>query len=141
MIVGANVILRAYFPDEKQAEAQALIRDHVAGRVALAAPTLILYELVNGVRQAERRERITAEEGEAILESFEQLGIELTTVSWQETLALARQFDRSAYDAAYLALARARGEKLVTGDERLYNAVRQHLDWVEWIGERGQPDG
>jgi len=137
MIVDAHVILRAYFPDEKQAEAQALIRDHVAGRVALAAPTLILYELVNGIRQAGRRERITAQEGEAILESFEQLGIELAAVSWKETLTLAREFDRSADDAACLALARTRRDRLVTGDERLYNAVRDQLDWVEWIGARG----
>ncbi len=137
MIVDAHVILRAYFPDEKQAEAQALIRDHVAGRVALAAPTLILYELVNGIRQAGRRERITAQEGEAILESFEQLGIELAAVPWKETLTLAREFDRSADDAACLALARTRRDRLVTGDERLYNAVRDQLDWVEWIGARG----
>lgn len=135
MIVDASVILRAYFPDEEQGEAQALIREHVAGRVTLAAPTLLLYELINGVRQAERLGRITAQEGEAILESFEQLSIELAEVPWQETLALARRFERSAYDAAYLALASVRGTKLITGDMRLYNAVREQLDWVEWIGE------
>jgi hypothetical protein len=37
MIVNANVLLRAYFPDEEQAKAQALIRDHVSGRVELIA--------------------------------------------------------------------------------------------------------
>ncbi|MBN1954997.1 MAG: type II toxin-antitoxin system VapC family toxin [Anaerolineae bacterium] len=138
MIIDASVVLRAYFPDEEQVEAQELIRDHVAGRVDLVAPTLILYELINSVRQAERRERITTQEGESILESFERLGIKLEAVEWKETLVLAREFDRSGYDAAYLALAKARGEKLITGDQRLYNAVRDHLDWVEYIGENGQ---
>lgn len=140
MIVDASVILRAYFRDEEQAEAQELIRDHVAGRVELVAPTLLLYELINAVRQAERRERITAQEGETILASFERLGIVLEAVDWKETLALAREFNRSAYDAAYLALAKARGEKLVTGDERLYNAVHDQLEWVEWIGEGVRTD-
>ena len=37
MIVDASVVLRAFFPDEDQA--QALIREHVIGQVALAAPS------------------------------------------------------------------------------------------------------
>ena len=135
MIIDANVVLRAFFPDEQQAEAQALIRDHVSGRVELAAPTLLLYELINSVRQAERRARVTAEEGEAILSAFENLGIMLEPVAWQEVLALARRFDCSAYDAAYLALAQEHEVTLLTGDRRLYNAVHESLSWVQWIGE------
>jgi predicted nucleic acid-binding protein len=133
MIVDANVILRAFFPDEEQAQAQALIRNHVAGRIRLAAPTLILYEVTNAVVQAVRRERITDENREAILAAFEGLDIELEPVTWQQMLPLALQFDRSAYDAAYLSLAEMRREPLVTGDLRLYNAVRDHLDTVRWI--------
>ena len=134
MIVDASVVLRAFFPDEEQAQAQALIRDHVSGRVRLAAPTLILYEVTNAVVQAARLGRITDEDGEAILVAFDGLGIEMEPVTWQQVLPLARRFDRSAYDAAYLALAEAREEPLVTGDLRLYNAVRDRLDWVRWIG-------
>ncbi len=138
MIVDASVVLRAFFPDEEQAQAQALIRDHVSGRVLLAAPTLILYEVTNAVVQAARQGRITDEDGEAILVAFDGLGIEMEPVTWQQVLPLARRFDRSAYDAAYLALAEAREEPLVTGDLRLYNAVRDRLDWVRWIGD-GEP--
>lgn len=138
MIVDASVVLRAFFPDEEQAQAQALIRDHVSGRVRLAAPTLILYEVTNAVVQAARQGRITDEDGEAILVAFDGLGIEMEPVTWQQVLPLARRFDRSAYDAAYLALAEAREEPLVTGDLRLYNAVRDRLDWVRWIGD-GEP--
>jgi hypothetical protein len=24
-------------------------------------------------------------------------------------------------------------EPLITGDERLYNAIHPHLDWVQWL--------
>ena len=140
MIVDASVILRAFFPDEQQAQAQALVRDHISGHIELAAPTLLSYELANGVWQAERRGRISAEEGAAILTAFEDLGIALQPVAWPDVLALARQFDRTAYDAAYLALAQALGQELITGDRRLFNAVRQHLDWVRWIGESESAD-
>jgi predicted nucleic acid-binding protein len=118
-----------------QPKAQALIRDHVSGRVQLAAPTLLVYEVANAVLQAVRRGRVTGEDAEAILVAVEGLGIETEPVSWQQMLPLARRFDRSACDAAYLALAEARGEPLVTGDEKLYNAVRHDLDWVQWIGD------
>ncbi len=48
-------------------------------------------------------------------------------------LPLARRFERSAYDAAYLTLAQKLDEPFITGDERLYHAVHAHLDWVRWL--------
>lgn len=134
MIVDASVILQAFFPDETQDQAQAVIRDHVAGHTPLVAPSLIIYEVTNAVVQAIRRGRITEEDGEAVLTAFEGLGIEIEPVAWQSMLPLAQRFGRSAYDAAYLALAEARGEPLVTGDRRLYRAIRGDWDQVLWIG-------
>ena len=138
MIVDASVILSAFFPDEDQPQAQALIREHVMGRVELAAPTLLLYEVTNAVVQARRRGRISDEQAEKILTSFEGLGIALRPVTWQQVLPLALRFDRSAYDAAYLALSETSEQPLVTADRRLYNAVHEHLDWVQWMGDYTQ---
>ena len=135
MIVDASFILSAFFPDEEQAQAQALIRDHVIGRVQLTAPDLLVYEVANAVIQARRQGRIRDEQVEGILSSFEGLNIALKPVTWQRLLPLATRFDRSAYDAAYLALAEATGQPLVTGDRRMYNAVHEHLDWVQWMGD------
>ena len=133
MIVDANVILRAFFPDEAQAQAQAAIRDHVAGRVELKAPTLLPFELSNAIRQAERRGRITIAQADEILQTVTRLDIEIIPQTWGEMLPLARQFDCSAYDAAYLSLAQDSAESFLTGDLRLYNRVHPHLDWVLWI--------
>jgi predicted nucleic acid-binding protein len=137
MIVDASVLLRAFFPDEAQVRAQAVVRDHVVGRIQLRAPGLVTYELSNALRQAERRKRITPEKVEEIIEAMKGLQIEILPLEMGEMLPLARRFDRSAYDAAYLTLAEKMDEKLITGDERLYNAVREHLDWVVWIENYG----
>jgi predicted nucleic acid-binding protein len=138
VIVDASVILSAFFPDEAQGQAQALIRDHVMGDLSLAAPTLLLYEVTNAVLQARRRGRIHDEQADEILAALEGLRIDLKPVSWQQIFPLAVRFDRSAYDAAYLALAQGSEQPLVTGDVRLYNAVHEHLDWVQWIGDYPQ---
>ena len=135
MIVDANVILRGYLMDVAQPQAQALIRDSVAGRLELRAPTLISYELCHAVWQAERRGRVTSDQVEQILRSVEGLGIGLEAVSWQEALPLARRFGCSAYTAAYLALAGSRDEPFITGDLKLFNAVHSSLGRVQWIGD------
>jgi predicted nucleic acid-binding protein len=139
MIVDASVILRAFFPDEAQAQAQAVVREHVAGRIQLKAPELLPYELANAVWQAERRRRISAAQANEILQAMEGLQIEILPLAWGEMLPLARRFECSAYDAAYLALAERLGEPLVTGDERLYHAVHAHLDWVQFVEEYNDP--
>ena len=56
-------------------------------------------------------------------------------MTWQQMLPLALRFERSACDAAYLALAEASGQPLITGDARTVNVVCGHLDWVTWIGD------
>ena len=135
MIVDSSVLLNAFLPDELQPNALKLVREHVSGRLHLKAPTLLPYELSNAVWQAERRGRINRDQAGRIIESFADLDIELFPLDWGESLPLARQFDRSAYDAAYLTLAERLGEQFVTGDLRLYNAVHPALDWVLWIGD------
>jgi predicted nucleic acid-binding protein len=132
MIVDASVILSAFFPDE--AQAQAVVRDHVAGRIKLKAPDLLPYELANAVWQAERRGRVNTNQGNEIIQAMAGLQIEILSLDWAELLPLARRFGRSACDAAYLVLAENLGELLITGDERLYNSVHDKLDWVRWVG-------
>ena len=133
MIIDANILLRAFFPDEAQAQAQAVVREHVAGRIHLMSPALLPYELSNAVWQAERRERITHAQGDEIQQAMSRLEIEIVIQPWGVMLPLARRFGCSAYDAAYLTLAQSTNQTLLTGDKRLYNAVHTQLDWVQWI--------
>ena len=139
MIIDASVLLSAFFPDEAQAQAQAILHTHAAGKGRLKAPMLVVYEVSNAIWQAEQRGRITSAQADEILQTVANLGIELLPLDWGEMLPLAREYNRSAYDAAYLTLAQRVGESLVTGDKRLYNAVKGKLEWVVWMGDYRNP--
>ncbi len=135
MIVDASVLLHAFLPDEAQPNALAIIREHVSGRLHLRAPALLAYELSNAVWQAERRGRINPDQADRVIEAFANLDIEFVPQPLGGMLPLARQYNLSAYDAAYLDLAQSSDESLVTGDQRLYNSVKGSLEGVIWIGD------
>lgn len=135
MIVDASVLLHAFLPDELHPAAIWVVREHAARRLELKAPSLLPYELGNAIWQAERRGRITRQQADEAIQAFAGLEIELIPLEWGEMLPLARRFERSAYDAAYLTLAEQLGEPFITGDLRLYNAVHPVLDWVLWVGD------
>ena len=135
-IIDASVLLRAFFPDEEgHPAALALLRAHVLGEEELHAPTLLAYEITNALVQGVRRERISPDTAQEILATFEGLGIPLHPAPLSRTLELARRFSRSAYDAAYLALAEAMDAPLITADLRLFHAVQAALPWVHRLGE------
>lgn len=70
-----------------------------------------------------------------ILTAFEGLGIVLHAVPLSRTLKLARRCGRSAYDAAYLALAEAMGAPFITAHQRLFHAMQATLPWAHLLGE------
>jgi predicted nucleic acid-binding protein len=57
---------------------------------------------------------------------------EVIPIAWE----LAKQFSRpQIYDATYLAVAQINDCDFWTADEKLYNVVRDELDWVRWLGD------
>ena len=131
MIIDASVVLRGFFPDEEgTAQAQALIRDYTLDAVELLAPTLLPYEVTNAIVQAVRQGRIEPQVGKEVLSTFQELAIPMAEPSFARVLEFAHRFDRSAHDAAYLALAEERETQFLTSDQQLYNAVRKDLAWV-----------
>ncbi|TAU82968.1 type II toxin-antitoxin system VapC family toxin [Rhizobium leguminosarum] len=87
-------------------------------------PDLFWHEIRNILLTAERRKRISNEEVLACLMRLTSLP--LRTVSSEDhlpILRLARKYQLSAYDAAYLALAIAENVSLATLDTRLARAA------------------
>jgi predicted nucleic acid-binding protein len=138
LVLDASVVLKWYLPDEACGqEAVNILEQHVAGDVALFAPTILPYEVLNALLVAERMGRIAEDVTEEAFHAFLELEINFQDSfrDYPDVLSVARSFQRSAYDASYLSLARAKNIDFVTGDKRLYNAVKNKLKWVKWIGD------
>ncbi len=54
---------------------------------------------------------------------------------YPKMLEFCKTYNRSAYDASYLAVADEDGIDLITSDQSLYNAVKNNLKWVKWLGD------
>jgi predicted nucleic acid-binding protein len=138
LVIDASVALKWRLRDEEATiQADALLDDFLAGRLALLTPTLFDYEIANALRVAVTRQRLSEPDAAAALADFAQYTIVRYDFAGIGRLAfdLSGQCQRSAYDSAYLALAQAQGVWFVTGDKRLSNAVGHVLTWVKWLGD------
>ena len=136
LVVDSNVVAKWFFPEELQQQALALQSDWMAGVVDLVAPDLILTEVSNITWKKQRLSLITPAEAIGAIEDL--LLLSIPTVESQTVLrqaySLASRFDRTIYDALYLALAAFMSAKLVTADLRLYNAVSSQLEFIQYLG-------
>jgi predicted nucleic acid-binding protein len=91
-------------------------------------PALWPFEIANALALAERRKRITEDGITAFLETLRRLPIQIERRDalwlWQALLPLAREHRLTAYDAAYLDLAKREGLSLATLDHDLQEAGR-----------------
>lgn len=141
-MIDTSVVLAFYLPAEPyKVQALALLADYAAGTVKLLTPTLTYYEVLNVVSRAVRGlkqgQQLAHNDGIAILSAVRSLPLEERSVRGleQRILEIAERYQRSAYDAAYLALAEEMGVDLVTGDHRLFNAVSGDFPWVRFLAD------
>ncbi|MGH8662365.1 MAG: type II toxin-antitoxin system VapC family toxin [Burkholderiales bacterium] len=89
---------------------------------SLLAPGLLRYELASVCASKLRNEPRMAKVTLQRYRLLPGLAIEYAEPDWDALPVLARQWDLSAYDAAYLQLALSRNAPLVTLDARLAGA-------------------
>jgi predicted nucleic acid-binding protein len=137
-VIDASVVLKWFLPDERYGEkALGLLNKFISDDLEIIAPSLLEYEVINGLVIAGRRSRIKEEKITFMVEGFLNLGIRMVNLSGlhSKVVYFCKAYNRSAYDASYLALAEGEGVVLVTADEGLYNSVKKDLSWVKWLGE------
>ena len=124
-VLDASVTLTWAFPDEHHPvalRANQLLEE--TPEIALV-PDLWWYEVRNILLVNERRGRITAEGTAVFLKSLVNLRIEIDSEhDGLPLLDLARSYELTVYDAAYLALAQRERIALATLDKALQAAAR-----------------
>jgi predicted nucleic acid-binding protein len=134
IVVDASVVAAAFFLEPHRAAAAAVLADGQE----LVAPDLLLAEVANVIWKRHGRGEIVVSEAHDLLADMLRLPIDIIPSAEliDSALELAVALGRSVYDSLYLALAVRQGAVMVTGDERLVNALASTplAASVRWIG-------
>jgi len=124
-VIDASVALASCFKDERSPYVVS-VTSALAAEPA-HAPAIWPLEVLNGLLVAGRRKRATSDQVSRLLEFLASLPIEVSAPRPLDAggpeVRLARQFQLTAYDAAYIALAQRREIPLATIDARLRKAA------------------
>jgi predicted nucleic acid-binding protein len=125
LVVDASVVLAWCFPDENNDYADRIL--DLLEETPAVVPSLWFVEVANALLVGERRNRLNPAEATRFLSLLRSLMVEADTQTsaraLTDTLALARAWNLSAYDATYLELAMREGLPLATLDDRLREAA------------------
>lgn len=135
--VDANLVLKLVLPEPDSFRAQTLWDSWASAEVEPVAPPLLVFEGTSVIRKWVHQGLMSPERGDLAFQTFLDLDIDLLYSEGLHPRAweMAKQFNRpQAHDSHYLALAEILGVELWTADDRLWEAVRDHLPWVKSLG-------
>ena len=136
IVIDASVVLKWYLFDEKFAhKALEILDKYVAYEIEIFAPSLLEYEILNGLLIAQKRGRIEKKIVLTAIEGFIGLGIEQKNISflYPGVINFSESYGLSAYGSSYLALAKEEGVSFVTADAILYEKVKKDISWIKWL--------
>ncbi len=104
-------------------QALQLRKSYLEGKLAIAIPDLLLYELANVLRY---KPAAAKENVRKVIDSFLDLGLDVISPSpvvLHEAIELSFEHDITFYDALFLAVAESLRYDFVTADEVLYRRI------------------
>ena len=138
LVIDASVAAKWFLPgtaEPNRDQALHILKSYVKGDIRFVVPDLFWAELGNVFWKAARQDRWSEADAEIAIHAL--LERKFPTVSsfslLEEAFRISAIYDRSVYDAIYVALALASVSELVTADERLANSLAAHLP-VKWLG-------
>ena len=132
VVVDASFCGAWVLEDEHSPEAEELLVQAVRpGGPILYSPMLWTYEMLNLLRSAVKRKRISDEDARDAINLLGKVPIKLIppgeTENQQRLYAMARFHDLTAYDASYLELADRLQCPLKSGDKKLLSAYSKQI--------------
>jgi predicted nucleic acid-binding protein len=136
--IDAGLAIKLVLQESDSARADQLFAKWKAEETRLIVPAFAPAEIDSIIRQRVARGEITEEQAETYFQAAVGLPIEFPV---EPTLRLhawkiARQFSFvHVYDAVYLALAELRGCQFWTADRRLFDQVKNDLNFVRHVAD------
>jgi len=126
LVVDVSIAAKWFLPDERNSVADALL-DRVLEEGAYV-PALFRWEMQSVLLGAERANRIDSDDVDAALVSLRDLPIVLESAGERffsgNEVRLARHYELTPYETAYLCLSSSRNIPLATTDSALVSAAR-----------------
>ncbi len=119
VVVDASVVAALLFLEGSAED----LAEQLAGS-DLVAPDLLRYEIANVASVKVRRRLVSADAASAALGLLARLDVKLQAVDPASAFETAMETGLTAYDGAYVWLARALGARLATLDARVARAAR-----------------
>ena len=135
--VDSSFVLKLALPEKHSPDAVEHFSAWTAEGRPVIAPSLLAFEVTSVLRGAMLRRGVDRATAIDSLNDFLAIPIRLLRSPdlHRRAFELADELGLSAaYDAHYLAVAEAHECEFWTADEKLYNAVKDKLSWVKWIG-------
>lgn len=126
VVLDVSIAAKWFLGDERTPRSDSLL-DHVMTEGAYV-PALFTWEMQNVLLSAERADRISPDDADRALEALRDMPIRIDPPGDHPApgaeLHLARHYDLTPYDAAYLAVASSRRLAIATADTALARAAR-----------------
>jgi len=140
-VVDCSVSVAWFLPDERSELSAQLLRVVMRREVQVVVPELWHYEMLDALRTAVLRGRISEDQALGAVDGLRRARVETVSTDNQGlavVLRTAMQLDLSVYDAAYVSLAESRGTDLVSADRgilRLRPRVPRIRSLPDFCGE------
>ena len=133
VVVDASVSVAWFVPDEFSQRSADLLEQVFDAKLRLLVPELWHYEMLNTLRSASRRGRMTERDiRDAVvrLAAIPLVAVTAASLGHAAILSMASATDLGAYDATYVVLADHARAVLVTADREIL-ALQPRFPWIQ----------
>lgn len=129
IVIDSSVAIKWFIPQNYSIEANQILYAYQANKLALIAPDLIYAEMGNIVWKIQRFQGLNQKDAQNIINLFQKMQIKVISANQllQDAYKFAIEYERSVYDSLYVVLSIKENCRFISADEKLYNAIHQHI--------------
>ena len=138
IVADSSVALKWWLDDEEFVEeAKLLLKKAIAGDIEIVVPELWYCEIVNGITVAVKRNRISEKQGLKFIEELSAIPAKQYQITshMNKIFKRAVKYKSTSYDMTYLIIAELEDILFITGDKKLFDAVKHDRPFVKYVSD------